>query len=745
MTLNTKENPHSIYLAFGLTLILFGFLAGPTRFWTVDLTTVGISGKWFMIPGLLLSIFGFWKLKKNPPGLDPKINPFGAALVFPVILVADYFARSYSFITPEAFRGEILVLALLVAWMTKHSFDLFARVILPFGSLLLIAVFFWQAQGHLLLFDDHSAFFYRLQMLKENFPAIPHYNTMWNAGLDSRDYFATGVLNMFFIFAPLIYLFPLESIYNIIIVALLFIILPAASYYGARVLGSDKKVSAITAVLAMTAGLLWYRWCLKYGAMGFCTSLILLPLNVAFTLKLTDPDRELSKLEIVIFWFTLLCMSIWPLSMVAFLPIIVYVFYKIRTVWKKRYAKGLLFFFLICYIPWAVTFVTVSKVGSFVSLGSSQSHIQSNSGTPQAHNQNNHIAREKLLVKGKPKEIKPREVINHAREAALMTNPLIVFLSIPGFLLLARRAFWPYLSLVVWPICLALFISPLKPQLELDRMFLVATLIAALPAALSINYIWDRVRGGDLWKRGCGVLVGTLLLVSLFSTTSILHNRHKQERYYFLDEAFLNVGEKIKRFSKGGRALFPGFILHDLSQTHIAPLIFSSQVPLVANYPFHQVWRYSEAVPPYYQEKGLAGVEDYFDLMNADLLVVREPRWIQFMNDNREYYRLRGRERNFLFYSRRKADKNWFLEGTGEIIEKTSSGLKLQLKSDSAVIKFNYFPFLEAKGCSLEPRELPGNLTFIRIYGCTPGQKTVEIKSVPVYKRIINEIMSFLG
>jgi len=753
MTPRIKENLNSVYLAFGLTLILFGFLAGPTRFWTVDLTTVGISGKWFMLPGLVLALVGYWGLRKDRPGLGPKINPFGAALAFPIILVADYFARSYSFFPPESFRGELIVLALFVAWISRHSFEPLLKSILPFAAIVFIAVFFWQSGGNLLLFDDHSAFFYRIQMLKDNFPNIPHYNSWWNAGIDSRDYFATGVINIFLIFAPLIYLFPLEQLYNYLIAATLFILLPCASYFGARILGSEKRVSLLAAFLVMTSGLLWYRWCLKYGAMGFCTSLILLPLNTALTLKLADPDREFSKTEMLIFWFTLVCMSFWPLSALAFLPMIFFALYKIKIIWRKKYSKWLIFGFLAVYLPWAATFMTVSKVGRFLSLGSSSAvstQVASDGATiaqPQSGYKTDPYGGKmaKLVVKGKSKGLKPREIINHAREVALMTNPLIVFMAIPGFALLTRRAFLPLIALVLWNIALALLVAPLKPQLELERMFLFASFIGALPAALSINYVLERSITRGLPSRIVGVLIGSFLLLSVFATTSILHNRRKHEQYYFLDKSFNRVGQKISQLSKGGRTLFPGFILHDLARTHIAPLIFISKVPLVANYPFHQVWWYSEVVPKYYLERGLEGVEEYFDLMNADTLVVREPSWIQFMNDHRSFYRHRAKERQFLFYTRKKSSKDWFLEGDGEILDQSSSKIRLKLKSQSAVIKFNYFPFLEAEGCTLAPRSLPGDITFIEIKDCASTETPVTIKAGPVYKRVLNEIKNLVG
>jgi hypothetical protein len=746
-----RDNIGSIYLSAGIVLALFGFLSGTTRLWSVDLNSTGIAGKWFIGIGFIAALYGFFVSKDKSTTLEPKLNPLGAAFILPLLFFVDFLSRSYGFFPSDSFRGELLICGFLIFWLTRRSFNGIIRFLPPIAVIILTIAFLIQAKGKILLFDDHASFFYRLEMLRQNFPNIPHYNPLWNTGIDARDYFSTGVLNVFAIFAPLIYLIPLEHLYNFIIIGILFILLPLASYYGARFSGHKKNPALLTAFMALVSSLLWYRWGLKYGAIGFCTSAILFPLNVGLTIRLLDPDKEFSKWQAFLFGFSFLLMCFWSLSAIAFLPLILLVLKNIRIVWQKKYARLIALGFFIIYIPWAATFLTVSKVGKFISLGnqsgaSSASYVNPSGAAPEIESPKRDVAdpwsgkMSFLAVRAKAEIVSWKDIVRHLRDVTIMTNPLILFLAIPGISLLARRAFWPYLSLIGWNVFLAIIIAPSKPQLELDRMYLIATLLLALPTSLSLNYIFERAHNNGVVYRLASVVTGSFLLFSLFSTTAIVHSR-REEQYFFTDDNFFKVGQSIKELSGGGRALFPGFMLHDLSRAHIAPLIFLSDAPLVASYPFHQVWWYTEQVPKYYLDRGIEGVEQYFDTMNADLLVVREPYWIQFLNDNPDYYLFRRMHNNFLIYERRKAVTTYTLEGQADILEQTSNSVRVSMKSPTAVIKFNYFPFLEAKGCTLSNKPLPGDIHLIEIKNCQPGQSEVLIKAVPAYRRVLEEIV----
>jgi tetratricopeptide (TPR) repeat protein len=61
------------------------------------------------------------------------------------------------------------------------------------------------APGGLLFSDDHPSFFYRLSQLHDFFPHIPFYNPMWNGGVEAREFFPSGSLGIYLLFAPLLH------------------------------------------------------------------------------------------------------------------------------------------------------------------------------------------------------------------------------------------------------------------------------------------------------------------------------------------------------------------------------------------------------------------------------------------------------------------------------------------------------------------------------------------------------------
>lgn len=754
MAHQSKENYHSILIGLGVALCFFGFLSGTTRFWRVDLNTVGIAGKWFILFGIVLVNYGYLKLKNLNLPLVPIINPFGAAVILFLLFFVDYLTRAYGFFPSDSFRGELLLCGLGVAWLARRSFTNFYLALPILTAVLCLTAFWTQSNGKLLLFDDHASFFYRLEMLKENFPNIPHFNPLWNGGIDSRDYFPTGVLNVFLIFAPFIYAFPIESLYNLIIVSMFFVLTPLSLYFSARLLKRDKQEALLASFFALTGSILWYRWGLKYGALGFCVSAILFPLNLSLLIRLLDEEFELSFKQAAFFTASLLLMGFWSLSAVAFLPMLVVVLFNFRRLLRKRYVKGVFALFFVVYLPWAATFLTASKVGAFISLNTPAAQMEAPNNSSNSNNEGSEDQRDlsnpwsgkmgSLVVRAKLQPASFKSMVQHVRDVTIMTNPLILFLSIAGLIIIPRRYRNIIISVVGWNLFLTIVVSAWKPQLELDRMYLIALFILAIPTAAAVKYILDKSISANLFQRSVGVLTGSFLIFSLFATTAIVHSR-REEQYFFTDDSFFKVGSGIKTFSKGGRALFPGFILHDLSRAHIAPLVFLSGKPIVASFPFHQVWWYSEQIPQFYIDLGLQGIEEYFDLMNADILVVREPKWIQFMNDNPDHYLFRQIENNFLIYERKKAVLNYFAEGEGEVLSQDSNKVSIKLKSQEAVIKFNYFNFLEAEGCTVSPVHYPGEIVFTRIKNCREPDKEIIIKAASAPKRVFEEASRLLG
>ena len=162
---------------------------------------LGVSRGWFV---------GSVSKPRTQLTLIPEVFALGL-LVF---LLSDFSTRGFVFYINRSTRAVTLYLGII--WLLfllprgrdakSLSFN-FPPAILIGSQLLIAALFLKFAGGRLLFCDDHPSFLYRLQLLREHFPNIPLYDANWNAGHNAREFFATGVLNVFLLCAPFIYTF----------------------------------------------------------------------------------------------------------------------------------------------------------------------------------------------------------------------------------------------------------------------------------------------------------------------------------------------------------------------------------------------------------------------------------------------------------------------------------------------------------------------------------------------------------
>jgi hypothetical protein len=244
------------------------------------------------------------------------------------------------------------VIAALVAYALSYSSWKRFFIALPvLTAVMSIGIFLNESGGQLLFVDDHAMFIFRLKLLKENFPSIPFWSPLWNGGFDARDFFATGALNAFFLASPLVYLFPVESVYNFIIAGLLFVLVPAATYLAARLLTFERAVAAVSAVVAMSSSLFWYRWGLKYGTVGFIVSTSLMPLTIACLTRFLY-QNALTWREISLFVLTSTLMLLWSPSGLALLPLGLIALPKVTTLLRSRRHLITIFVILALNLPW---------------------------------------------------------------------------------------------------------------------------------------------------------------------------------------------------------------------------------------------------------------------------------------------------------------------------------------------------------------------------------------------------------
>lgn len=703
-------NLPSVALNLGVVMLLFGFISGAVRLW-------GPSGMFLVPAGSRLSIIGaaliaagwFWANRSRHLSL-PTI---GVGLL--LLICTDWITRDYSFIRGHDMRGAILV-GTLIAWtaIQKRCIDKALQSAALLGAIYLLFCFINAANGSFIFSDDHSVVLFRLQLLKENFPFIPFFNPLWNMGLDARDFFATGILNLFTLASPIIYLTDLKASYHMIIGLAVFVLFPTLMYLAVRMDKGDKTCASLTAILALTNNLFWYRWALKYGSMGFVTSAMFVLLNIVLCNIWCSRHRELDRRFSIIFVTSLSLMLCWSLIALLLAPVVAWGLWRIRVILSKRYSAKIIMALLAINLPWMILFASVSKVFDFVSLSSS-SHKASNSFS------DNH-------VKGKAKLPSLQTIEKKIKDNAAPINPLILLFAIPGLMVMSRSSSRNLIAAVsLWLFILGVVVAPLKPQLELDRALILCGLIGTYPTSVGILHLLRSSRGH--FENFISALVLGTLLAGIVSAGVIIYNR-SVEKYTHADSVYFDLGKAISENAGGGRAVFAGFVLHELNQGHLAPLSLVTSAPLAASTLFHNVWKYTDIMPKEFLAEGDKGFERFFDLANASLVIAHEKKWRDYLFNNPDSYTFIGRYGVFNLFRRAKYIPSYFIEGRGSVISQNSSSVNIKLETPEAVIKFRYFPFLRANGCKISPFEAAETLTLIRLSECdTSAPITIKAKT----------------
>lgn len=712
---------------FSLTIsfLLVGGLAGQLRWWTDDGFIVAGAFRYVALIALPLLAYSIYQIKSKD--IKAVIDSSGFASGLILIFFSSWLDNDYSLLHGSAIRGEIIIFSLLMFLLSVRVRNAALYCLAIATPFILIWSFSQISGGRLIFSDDHAVMVYRLNLLKQNFPNIPHYNPLWNCGIDARDFFATGVLNVYFFFYPLIALFKVEQIYNSILALTVFAIMPSAVYLATRLLNQSSKAAAIASIIAISSNLLWYRWVLKYGAIGFIFSSCILPLVVALFFRFLYPTKIPKKLEQIAFVILSCLMLFWSPTALFLLPLAFFILFNIKDVFKRRDAWITFGVIGAITIPWVLVFISVSGVSNFVSTPAVTSQVELKEPREAS------ITR---ALKGGKALLSPSSVINGIREAASKANPLIVIFALPGLIFLRdKKVRALLLSLTLWLLLLGTIGNALKPQLELDRALIVLGILLSIPAAVALEDLIEK-SNSSARARFLPAVAGGFLLAGVFATSNVIYNR-SAENYTFTEEIFDQLPAAVLKFGGAGRTVFPGFILHEFNSAHVAPVALMTNHPMVASSPFHNLWWYTELVPGEFLEKGETGIEQYFDLINATSVIVHEPRWRYYFATRPESYTLKWRWLNFSLFARKHAPATYFLEGEGRILSQNSNSIQLIPDSQRVVIKFNYFKFLTSSACQIKPHAIENSkLNLIELDQCPVGQP-VTIQAQPAWRRIL--------
>ena len=709
--------------SFGASLVLVAFLSGRLFWWETNGLPISPSGSY-----LLFGAFGIILISailQKGKVLTLRLVPSGFAAGLLILFLSDWLCRGYNLLQGPLIRGEIILGSIITIIILRKKLSGLINWFLPLAIVICIWSFFEISDGRLLFSDDHATFFYRLALLREHFPDIPFYNSLWNGGIDSRDFFATGALNLFLLASPLVYSFELKEVYNLIIVLLLFVFVPLMSVAAARAEKLPAPGPAIAGLLAMTSSLIWYRWALKYGTVGFITSASILPFIIALTANILSRERNLTALQAVLYIVFFSLMLLWSASGIVFIPLIIWSFVHFKRIAVKKYTLIIGVLLILINLPWISVFWTASNVSSFLA---SETEV-STSIDAEALNSEPEDNRRKY--KHKTGGIDLNKSLKILRETSISINPLLLLLSIPGLFLLIRSSRSVYLITSIWVLLLGTILVPVKPQLELDRMLVILSLILCVPTAKTIQSLFEKVSSTEIKWTGyvLPAVVGGFLFASPFSTASIILSR-SSEQYFFKDPVVPEMIQAIRRNAEDGRTLYSGCVVHQLSGGHLAPLILETHSPLIASSHVHNIWWYTDVIPTEFRSRKDEGVEEYFDFYNISTVFAHEPFWRKYFDSRKDEYKEVWRGGPFRLYKRLKFESNYFIEGTGEIINQGQDKLRLRVDSEQVIIKFNYLPFLKSSHCEISGEAVSDSLTFIKLNNCTPGTTvTIDAKS----------------
>lgn len=747
----------SVVYSFLWLVVLLGVFAGHL-FWLSQEHFLMLSGKLWKLGAVVLALWFGVKLfvlyKRDGSGQSSLwannsktgiIHQIAKAKLIPavflfgcfVFLISDLPLRRFGYFGDFGMRLDIFfigILAVVFSWMFKTprqaEAKLFGPTLVLIVQLVLLAVYASYVGKRVLFGDDHPSFIYRLYLLREHFPILPFFNAQWNAGYVSREFFPSGMMNVFILFSPLIYAWSDWSSYmglywySYLIPAISVFIAPWSVFWAARIWGYGRSVAWLAALLSMGINVSVYEWLLSYGTLGFALSMAVSPLSLALSYRLAI-SKELPK------WRHVFCLLIssfltvtWSLSCFIFIPIVFYALWGWRHLLEAgRLSKVLVFTlgFLVINLPWMSIFIRESKVVNFVqgsSLPGSTSKnvykgVLSKKGVDAEESRFSWITEHEMIDRADG-------ALNHFRRLVSRLSPVMLLLIWPAFS--RRRTGRPIVFLAstcLWLFILMVIGEEWKPQLELRRLNIPISYFATLPIA-SLIVAWLRLspysqdRAGTFRAKlsSLSYLFCTALLLGLIyfiplRVAQALVNR-TDDRFVLAPLDVDQLAYAIRDYGGSGRTFFSGFVLHDLGATswerqdggHVAPLAMLSGKELYASDFYHTKWSAVDPIPVSYLKRGEAGIEEFLDLINATAVTTHLAEWRDYFRRTPGYREV-SQVGRFRLFVRERAINNWFLQGSGQVSQ-VKRGLRVKLDSDEAVIKYRYFPRMKSSNKNFE-------------------------------------------
>ncbi len=724
-----QKQPFNILYSALVLYALLGFYWQSVRLWTADGVSLVASAAWGYAAVLAIGIklFSLFNQRRDPAVEQVRFQPVFLVFGFFLIAISDVVRRVFGFYSDPRVLLYIVCLGIpvvaFVYWRhrSQQLSDGFSRLLswpLLLGSQLLIAILFIQyVDGRMIFSDDHPSFLYRFFLLQQHFPDIPFYNPSWEAGYSAREFFASGIMNVFFLAYPFWYsgidFSNLQDIaaYNYLIPYLYVFIVPLANYAAARLFRLEHSVAILAALLALGPSLGFFEWLLKYGTLGFCCSMGMIPLGIALCYRLAIDERppriwQVGALLIVSY----LCIS-WTLAAFAFVPIACYAAFRYRQTFapgRRVLIVAFALLFVVGNAPWVTTFFVESKVLSFVS----KTELPGAEDTAALSKQTKQV---QTSIPSNTKGKGLTQELKKARELFGKINPLLLLFVFPGLSALrSRTARISMASTIGFLFLLAVFGDLLKPQLELRRMIIPAAFLACIPTALALRSLLDAffsVLSGEKRSPTTALTLLSFLALSLIAggillspvTVAAIYQNRSDEKFVLAPDELEPLVQAVQQHGGEGRTFFAGFILHELGATHhaaqdgghIAPLAAFTGKPLYAFYYYHSRWATIDPIPASFRDRGRDGIEQFLDLINVSAVVTYKREWALYCLKHADIYQQVFHEGRFRLFVRTSGTRSYFLRGSGKL-EHLKNGFVVTPQSEELVVKFRYLPKLKS-------------------------------------------------
>lgn len=571
--------------------------------------------------------------------------------------------------------------------------------------------------GRLIFNDDHPSFLYRLQLLQKYFPHVHFFNADWNAGYMSNEFYATGMMGVFYLVWPVLARLPDLSriehahLYNYIFPYLFIWLVPWSVWVAGKVLGFSAGGRFWSALLALAPSLGFFEWLLKFGTLGFSLSAGLFPLVFALALRVAFWDQPPGWRHIFgLLAAASLCFQWTPMA-VVFLPAAVCALASPRrTFGPGRGFKILCFCLMFALLngPWILQFARTFNVRAFAAAD-----VLPGAEAAKAEAETGALEEAVKLARGG---------IRHLRRLLVPVNPLLLLLAVPGLGVLTGERRRLAAATFIWALTLAAWGDSFKPQFEFRRMvvpafFLAALLVGALlhswlvSAAATLRAA-DRTVRRRAWAGVCiGVLAGVAAAVPLAAARA--YTNRTGFRFGFAPPELEGLSRAISLHGGSGRTFFSGFILHELGAAaydtqdggHVAPLAALSGRELYASHYYHRYWNHVDPIPRAYLDRGEAGIEEFLDLVNATAVVSFKREWSRYFR-GRRWYREVFQQGRFRLFVRERDAGGWVLKGRGSV-SRVPLGIRIAAEEREVVVKYRYFPELRVRPGGAEAEIFP--------------------------------------